>query len=81
MAQTAAILVVQTMGEKAEGRHVYFMSIDECRFRRPVTPGDTMRIEVKKLKGRGNVWRFEGQVTVDGQRAAEAKFAAMILDH
>ncbi len=81
MAQTAAILVVHTMGEKAEGRHVYFMSIDECRFRRPVTPGDTMRIEVKKLKGRGNVWRFEGQVTVDGQRAAEAKFAAMILDH
>jgi len=81
MAQTAAILVVHTMGERAEGRHVYFMSIDECRFRRPVTPGDVMRIEVKKLRGRGNVWRFEGQVTVDGQRAAEAKFAAMILDH
>ena len=80
MAQTAAILVVHTMGEEAEGRHVYFMTIDECRFRRPVTPGDVMRIEVKKLRGRGNVWRFEGAVTVDGERAAEAKFAAMILD-
>ncbi len=80
MAQTAAILVVHTMGKEVEGRHVYFMSIDDCRFRRPVTPGDVMRIEVWKLRGRGNVWRFEGYVTVDGQRAAEAKFAAMILD-
>jgi 3-hydroxyacyl-[acyl-carrier-protein] dehydratase len=68
------------MGEEADGRHVYFMTIDECRFRRPVTPGDVMRIEVKKIRSRGNVWRFEGAVTVDGKRAAEAKFAAMILD-
>ena len=80
MAQTAAILVVRTLGAEAEGRHVYFMSIDNCRFRKPVTPGDVMRIEVNKLRSRGNVWRFEGVVLVDGQRVAEAKFAAMILD-
>ena len=81
MAQTAAILVVQTLGAEAEGRHVYFMSIDDCRFRKPVTPGDVMRIEVNKLRSRGNVWRFEGIVSVEGQRVAEAKFAAMILDN
>ena len=80
MAQTAAVLVVQTLGANSEGRHVYFMSIDDCRFRRPVRPGDVMHIEVEKLQARRNVWRFSGVALVDGQRAAEAKFAAMILD-
>ena len=80
MAQTAAVLVVHSTGVESEGKVVYFMSIDDCRFRKPVVPGDVMRIEVNKLRSRGNVWRFEGVVTVDGQKAAEAKFAAMILD-
>ncbi len=80
MAQTAAILVVHSLGAEAEGRHVYFVSIDDCRFRRPVRPGDVMHIDVEKLQARRNVWRFSGTVLVDGQRAAEAKFAAMILD-
>ena len=80
MAQTAAVLVVHTLGAEAEGKLVYFMSIDNCRFRRPVTPGDVMRIHVAKDRSRGNVWRFLGEAKVDGQLAAEAKFAAMILD-
>ena len=80
MAQTAAILVVETLGPEAEGRHVYFMSIDDFRVRRPVRPGDVMQIDVEKLQPRRNVWRFSGEVMVDGQRAAETKFAAMILD-
>ena len=80
MAQTAAILVVYSLGAEAEGRHVYFVSIDDCRFRRPVRPGDVMYIDVEKLQARRNVWRFSGTVLVGGQRAAEAKFAAMILD-
>ncbi len=80
MAQTAAILVVHSLGAEAEGRHVYFVSIDDCRFRRPVRPGDVMYIDVEKLQARRNVWRFSGTVLVGGQRAAEAKFAAMILD-
>lgn len=80
MAQTAAVLVVHTLGAEAEGKLVYFMSIDNCRFRRPVTPGDVMRIHVAKDRSRGNVWRFMGEAKVDGQLVAEAKFAAMILD-
>ena len=80
MAQTAAVLVVHTLGADCEGKLVYFMSIDDCRFRRPVTPGDCMRVAVEKDRSRGAVWRFKGNVTVDGDLAAEATFAAMIVD-
>jgi len=80
MAQTAGILAVHSLGPEAEGRKVYFMSIDACRFRRPVVPGDVMQIKVTKLRSRGSVWRFEGVVMVNGHRAAEAKYSAMILD-
>ncbi|PKR59570.1 3-hydroxyacyl-ACP dehydratase FabZ [Thalassospira lohafexi] len=81
MAQTAAILVVQTLGEGAEGKLVYFMSIDSARFRKPVTPGDVMHIQVVKKQSRGPVWKFESQVKVDGQVVAEATIAAMIRDN
>ena len=80
IAQTAAVLVVATLGEEAEGKLVYFMSINNCRFRRPVTPGDSMRILVQKVQHRGNVWKFSGEAQVDGRACAEASFAAMILD-
>ncbi|WP_417836655.1 3-hydroxyacyl-ACP dehydratase FabZ [Thalassospira tepidiphila] len=81
MAQTAAILVVQTLGADAEGKLVYFMSIDNARFRKPVTPGDVMHIHVSKKQSRGPVWKFESQVKVDGQVVAEATIAAMIRDN
>ncbi len=80
MAQTAAVLVVETLGAESEGKLVYFMTIDDCRFRKPVVPGDQMRIHVRKDRQRGAVWRFLGEATVDGKKVAEAKFAAMILD-
>jgi 3-hydroxyacyl-[acyl-carrier-protein] dehydratase len=80
MAQTAGVLVVHTLGPAAEGKLVYFMSIDNARFRRPVVPGDTMHIHVTKERSRGNVWKFFGKVLVDEQLAAEASYAAMILD-
>ncbi len=78
MAQTAAILVVQTLGEDAEGKLVYFMSIDNARFRKPVVPGDVMHIHVKKKHSRGPVWKFESEVRVNDQVVAEATIAAMI---
>ena len=81
MAQTAAILVVQTLGADAEGKLVYFMRIDNARFRKPVTPGDVMHIHVTKKQSRGPVWKFESQVKVDGQVVAEATIAAMIRDN
>ena len=80
MAQTAAVLVVETLGPHAEGKLVYFMSVDNARFRKPVEPGDTLHVHVKKERSRGNVWKFEGRAEVDGHLAAEAVFAAMILD-
>jgi 3-hydroxyacyl-[acyl-carrier-protein] dehydratase len=80
MAQTAAVLVVHTLGPEAEGKLVYFMSVDNARFRRPVFPGDVLHVHVSKQRNRGNVWKFEGRAEVRGQLMAEAVFAAMILD-
>ena len=80
MAQTAAVLVVHTLGREAEGKLVYFMSVDNARFRRPVFPGDCLHVHVTKQRNRGNVWKFEGRAEVGGQLMAEAIFAAMILD-
>ncbi len=81
MAQTAAVLVVQTMGQQAEGKLVYFMSIDQARFRKPIGPGDCVRIHVEKQRSRGNVWKFKGQARVEDNLMAEATFAAMIVDN
>lgn len=80
MAQTAAVLVVHTLGAAFEGKLVYFMSIDNARFRRPVLPGDQLRLEVRKDRHRGPVWKFIGEAKVEGQLVAEATFAAMIRD-
>jgi 3-hydroxyacyl-[acyl-carrier-protein] dehydratase len=80
MAQTAAVLVVHTLGPDSEGKLVYFMSVDSARFRRPVFPGDCLHVQVTKQRHRGNVWKFEGRAEVRGQLMAEAVFAAMIMD-
>ena len=80
MAQTAAVLVVHTLGPDAEGKLVYFMSIDAARFRKPVVPGDTIHVRVDKQKSRGNVWKFAGKAMVGETLVAEATYAAMILE-
>lgn len=80
MAQTAAVLVVETLGPESAGKVVYFMSIEGAKFRRPVMPGDQLRVHVKKERNRGNVWKFNATARVDGVAVAEATFAAMIMD-
>jgi 3-hydroxyacyl-[acyl-carrier-protein] dehydratase len=80
MAQTAAVLVVHTLGPDSEGKLVYFMSVDKAKFRRPVMPGEILHVHVTKQQNHRNVWKFEGEAKVDGRLAAEAVFAAMILD-
>lgn len=80
MAQTAAVLVVHTLGKDFEGKLVYFMSVDSARFRKPVIPGDQLRIQVIKDRHRGMVWKFTAEAKVDGVLVAEATYAAMILD-
>ena len=80
MAQTAAVLVVETLKGAAAGKLVYFMSIEDCRFRKPVVPGDRLHIHVTKTRRRGSVWKFSGQARVDGVLMAEARFTAMIME-
>ena len=80
MAQTAAVLVVESLGAHAAGKLVYFMTIENAKFRRPVVPGDTLRIHVTKNRHRGNVWKFSAVALVDGVSVAEATYAAMIMD-
>lgn len=80
MAQTAAVLVVHTLGPNSMGKLVYFMSVDSARFRRPVVPGDRLMVHVARQRNRGNVWKFEAQAKVDGKLCAEAVYAAMIMD-
>ncbi len=79
MAQTAAVLVVETLGPDAAGKVVYFMSVEGAKFRRPVVPGDQVRIHVNKERNRGNVWKFHAVARVDGVSVAEATYAAMIM--
>ncbi len=80
MAQTSAALVVHSMGPHAEGKLVYFMSIESARFRKPVVPGDRLNVHVTKERSRGNVWKFSAEAKVDDVVVAEATYAAMILD-
>lgn len=80
MAQTAAVVVVATLERERDGSVVYFMSIDQARFRKPVVPGDTMFLHVEKQRSRGNVWKFRGLAKVNDVLVAEATYAAMIRD-
>jgi 3-hydroxyacyl-[acyl-carrier-protein] dehydratase len=80
MAQTAAVLVVETLGPDARGKLVYFMTVENAKFRKPVVPGDQMRVHVVKEKQRANIWKFTAEAKVDGKVVAEATYAAMILD-
>jgi 3-hydroxyacyl-[acyl-carrier-protein] dehydratase len=80
LAQTAGALVIHSLGVVGNKRVVYFLTIEKARFRRPVRPGDMLRMEVKALRRRGPVWRFAGEAFVGDVLCAEAAFSAMIQD-
>ena len=80
MAQTAGALIVHSLALKTVPS-VFFMGIDKARFRKPVVPGDVLRIPVKALQHRGPVWKFEGKAYVGDALCAEAEFSAMIRDN
>jgi 3-hydroxyacyl-[acyl-carrier-protein] dehydratase len=80
MAQTAAVVVMEQLGASAVGKLVYFMSIENARFRKPVVPGDQLRIAVRKDRARMSVWKFTAEASVDGAVVAEATYTAMIAD-
>ncbi|MEW6416911.1 MAG: 3-hydroxyacyl-ACP dehydratase FabZ [Nitrospirota bacterium] len=78
MAQVAGILAFRSGANV--GKSVYFMSIEKAKFRKPVVPGDQLRLEVNVLQHRGNVWKFSGNAVVEEKVAAEAEFTAMVTD-
>jgi len=80
MAQTAGALVMHTLSQQDQGKLVYFMAIDKARFRKPVHPGDMLRIPVMVKQERRPVWRFEGKAYVGDTLCAEAEYSAMIVD-
>ena len=79
MAQTAAVLVVHTLGLHDSDRLVYFMSIEGAKFRSVVQPGDRLELHVEVLRGRSKVWKFRGLGRVGDRIAAEAEYTAMIM--
>ena len=78
MAQTAAVVVMKNAS--TTDKVVFFMSIDEAKFRKPVVPGDVLKLKVIRERSRGTVWRFKGEATVEGTLVAEAIVTAMIGD-
>lgn len=79
MAQTAGIVVMHSAyKDAAANKLVYFMSIEQARFRKPVLPGHTLRLHVKKVQSRGPIWKFSAVAKVDELLMAEATFSAMI---
>ena len=80
LAQTAAVLVAATMPDLAQGKLVFFTTIEKARFRQPVRPGDVIKLHAVKNTCKGPLWKFTGKATVDGKLVAEADFGAMIVD-
>ena len=80
MAQTAGVMIGASLGMTSGKFLIYFMAIDDAKFRRKVIPGDQLRMQVETLRGKagGKIWRFRGEATVDGEPAAEAEFTAMV---
>ncbi|MDR9428181.1 MAG: 3-hydroxyacyl-ACP dehydratase FabZ [Salibaculum sp.] len=80
MAQTAAVMVGSTLGLADKNMLIYFMGIDNAKFRRKVVPGDVLEMQVETTRGKpgGKVWKFKGVATVEGEMAAEADFTAMM---
>ena len=80
MAQTAGVLAFKSIPEELRKKAVYFMSIDKVRFRRPVVPGDQIRMEMLVSRRRKSVWGFKGKAYVEDKLAAEAELMAMLGD-
>ena len=80
LAQTAAVMVGVSLGLADKNLLIYFLGIDNCKFRRKVVPGDRLELKVEVLRGKigSKVWKFSGVASVDGEIAAQADFNAMM---
>ena len=80
MAQTAGALCVLAQGTAGRPKLVYFMTIDNAKFRKPVVPGDTVEYHVRKIRRRSSIWKFAAEARVDGSKVAEAEVSAMLVE-
>ena len=80
LGQTGAVLMSKSLDADVTGKTIFFMSVDAVRFRRPVRPGDVLRMPVKVVRHRGDLFKFRGEAFVDDKLAAEAEFAAMVVE-
>lgn len=80
MAQTAGALCVLSQSGAGPPKLVYFMTIDNAKFRKPVIPGDTVEYHVRKIRRRSNIWKFAAEARVDGAKVAEAEVSAMLVE-
>ena len=80
LAQTAAVMVGVSLNLEDRNLLIYFMGIDNCKFRRKVEPGDRLELKVNVLRGKvgSKVWKFSGEASVDGLIAAQVEFTAMM---
>ena len=79
MAQTASCLVAHSFPEDTDGKLVFFTTIDKTRFKRPVRPGDMLKLHVEKIATTATLWKFSGKAEVDGKVVTQAEFSAMIV--
>lgn len=80
IAQTGAVLMSKSLNADVTGKTIFFTSLDNCRFRNPVRPGDVLRMPVEVLRARGDVFKFRGRALVNDKLAAEVEFAAMVVE-
>ena len=80
LAQTGAVLMSKSLNVDVAGKAIFFVSLDNCRFRSPVRPGDVIRLHVEVLRARGDLFKFRGVAKVGDKTAAEAEFAAMVVE-
>lgn len=81
LGQTGAVLMSKSLNADVSGKTIFFMSVDGARFRKPVRPGDQLRMSVVVVKHRGDLFKFRGEAFVDGKLVAEAEFAAMVVEN
>jgi 3-hydroxyacyl-[acyl-carrier-protein] dehydratase len=81
LAQAGAVLMSKTLDADIEGKTIFFMTLDNCRFRQPVRPGDVLRLHVEVLKVRSKLFKFQGKAIVGDKVAAEAEWAAMVVEN
>jgi len=79
LAQTASVLVMHSLKMTSDNKLVYFMSLENAKFRKPVPPNSTLILNVKKKQHRGLVWKFSGEAIVKGTKVADAIYSAMIV--